>query len=378
MYYFDNSATTAVSQEVQEIIEKYNKELYFNPSSLHKFSLDITKQIEQAKVRICSCLDATSCKVIFTSGGTEADNLAIFGCLHQKKGNVVVSLGEHSAVFNCFNVLASKGYEIRTCNLNADGSVDAKHLASLIDQQTLLVSVMQVNNETGAINDVATISKIAKGINPSVIVMSDGIQAVGKVKVSLSNLNVDLYTISGHKIHAPKGIGVLLYKNVSLNPTIFGGGQQDNLRSGTENVSGIMAITKAIELATSNLEETINKYKLFNQVLDDALQEVGDCKRFCLNNCFGIYSFAVKNLQSQILLNMLEQFDIIVGLGSACNSKKKSRVMQSIGLEKEYLSGVVRISFSAENTLNEVKFLANKLQESIILLRKMKGIKICK
>lgn len=371
MHYFDNSATTKVDGEIVNIMNKYHSELYYNPSSLHKFSLNVSQEIKGARDTIARCLGCNADELTFVSCGSEANNTAIFGALHGKKGNIVVSDGEHASVLNSVQTLGSKGYEIRKCSLYADGSIDIDSLLSKIDEETALVCAMLVNNETGAINDIATISKQVKAINRKTVIMCDGVQSVGKIPVNISSLGADLFTFSGHKIHASKGIACLyVKKGVSLNPLIYGGGQEKGMRSGTEYVAGIMGFAYAVQTATGKLSENNEKYHSFRSSILDVCQKIGEYKLICGSGAPAIMCIAFKGIKAQILQNLLEQDEIIIGLGSACNSKKgHSKVMDAVKLDNAFLDGVVRISFSKYTDKEDVDLLCGGLQKYINQLR---------
>lgn len=373
IHYFDNCATTRVDDEVMQIINNYATEKYFNPSARSSYSLNIANDVANARNSIAKCLGVTDKELYFTSGGTEADNLAIFGSLRSKKGNVIVSAIEHSAVYNAVAELANRGYEVRYANVLGDGHIDVDDFVKKVDANTLLACFMHVSNETGAVNDIKRINTLVKAANPSTVTFSDGVQAVGKIPVNLRYLGVDLYSFAGHKIHASKGVGCLCVKSgVRLNPTVFGGGQERGMRSGTEYVGGIVGMARALQLAVARLNDNAQSYSLFKQIIRDALTQIPNWRENCLENVSpAIMSLAFADIKGEVLLHMLEKYDIIVGTGSACSSKnKQSRLAKAIGLDANYSEGVLRISFSKYNTLDEVRLLADKLAECVVSLRK--------
>lgn len=373
IYYFDNAATTRVDPEILEKTAIYNTEKYFNPSSLTKFSLDAAKDVASARKGIAQALGCSETELVFTSGGTESANTAILGSLHRAGGNIVTSKTEHSAVYNCVKALENKGYEIRFADVRHDGGVDEKDYESKIDSKTLLTCIMHVNNETGAVNVPKRFSSILKAKSPGALYFCDGTQAVGKIPVSLAASGADLYAFSGHKFHAPKGIGGLfIKKGVNIGPLHFGGGQERGLRPGTENVSGIVAMGLALQSAVGKIAENSEKFRHFREILIAALEKTGGCLLLPQGSP-AIMCFAFEGLKSQVLSNMLEEDGIIIGLGSACSSKnKQNRVMQAIGMDKKHIEGVVRVSFSKYNTAEEVEFLARKLSQHVSSLRKLK------
>ncbi len=373
IHYFDNCATTRVDDNVVQTLVKYHTEKYFNPSARSSFSVDIANDISAAREKVAGLLGAENYNVYFTSGGTESDNLGIVGALKSKRGNIVVTMSEHSAVYNTVLELQGRGYEVRLANVLPDGHIDAADFVSKVDEQTLLVCFMHVNNETGALNDIKKLVKAVKTVNKNTICFSDGVQAVGKIPINLADLDVDVYTLSGHKFHANKGIGALFVKkSLRLNPLVFGGGQEKGLRSGTEYVGGIVALAQALQIAVANIAQNTQNFLQFKQVIRSSLESVDDWRENCTENCSpAIMSLAFADIKGEVLLHMLESFDIIVGTGSACSSKsKQSRIAKAIKLAPNYAEGLLRISFCKYNTLDEVRLLGEKLRECVLQLRK--------
>ena len=373
--YFDNCATTKVDDEVLQILNLYHAEKYYNPSARSTFSLDVANNIAQSREKIAKALGAASAnEILITSGGTEADNIAILGALRSKRGNIVVTSVEHSAVYNTVSELSSRGYEVRYANVLPDGHIDIDDFVSRVDSETLLACFMHVNNETGAINDVKKINTLVKSKNPNTVTFSDGVQAVGKISVNLRYLGVDMYSFAGHKIHCTKGIGGLYVKNgTKISPIVFGGGQERGMRSGTEYVGGIMALAHCISIAVANVEENATNYNSFKNVILAALSNIPNWRENCVENASpAIMSLAFAGIRGEVLLHMLEKYDIIIGTGSACSSKnKQSRIAKAIGLNTDYSEGIVRISFSKYNTSDDVSYLAEKLAECVNELRKI-------
>lgn len=373
IHYFDNCATTRVDDQVMAQLQRFATEQYFNPSARSTFSLQIANEIALSREKIAKLLGANTDEILFTSGGTESDNLAICGCLRAKKGNIVVTASEHSAVYNTVTHLKESGYELRIANTLPDGHIDVADFLSKVDNQTQLACFMHVNNETGAINDVKQINFAIKKINNRAITFCDGVQAVGKIPVNLHALGIDLYAFSGHKFHASKGIGGLyVKKGLTLSPIVQGGGQEKGVRSGTEYVGGIITLSTALSLAISNLSKNTESFQVYKQIVRDALVDIPNWKENCTTNCSpAILSLAFADIKGEVLLHMLEQYDIIVGTGSACSSKnKQSRIAKAIGLDPNYSEGMLRISFSKYNTADEVQLLAEKLAFCVKSLRK--------
>lgn len=373
MVYLDNCATTRVDDEVLNILIKYHTEQYFNPSARSNHSLSVANDLAKSRENIAKLLGASSDEIVFTSGGTESDNLAVFGSLRSKHGNIVLTASEHSAVYNSAMELQSRGYEVRLANVLPDGHIDVDDFIGKIDEQTLLACFMHVNNETGAINDIKLLTSAVKGRNPATLTFADGVQAVGKIPVNVKYFGVDMYSFSGHKIHASKGTGALYVKHgITLNPVAFGGGQERGLRSGTEYVGGFVALSTALSKATSLVKSNATKYDEFKRIIRDELSSLSCWKENCTQNCSpAIMSLAFENIKGEVLLHMLEDNGYIVGTGSACSSKnKQSRIAKAINLDAKYTEGIIRISFSKYNTTDEIQDFAKTLFKCVCELRK--------
>jgi len=376
-YYFDNCATTRVDDEVLQILNKYHVEAFYNPSALTNVSMMVKNDVENARQRIAKMLGVFPRELYFTSGGTEADNTAILGAVKNKKGNVVVTASEHSAVYNAVMQLKNRGVEVKIAKTTSDGHIDVDDFVSCVDCNTLLACFMHVNNETGAVNDVKLLNSLVKAKNNQTITFSDGVQAVGKIPVNIKSLGVDLYTFSGHKIHCSKGTGCLYVKNgVNVNPLIVGGGQENGFRSGTEYVAGCVALATAVQNAVQNVPGNAKAFAAYKQMLTNAVAPLGAKLNCSTDVSPAIFSVAFSGIKGEVLLRMLEMDGILVGTGSACSSKSKvSRVMGAIGLENQYVEGVLRISFSKYNTTEQVQALCNALVKNVNSLRKTMGVK---
>lgn len=380
MIYLDNAATTAMYPECLDIYKKYAVEQYFNPSALYTPALTAANAVKDARAKIANVLGCKADELVFTASGSEADNFAITRGIRAKKGKIIISEVEHAAVYNCAKSMESKGYTVVTAPCDRFGRVDEEKFVSLLDDEVVFVSVMHVCNETGALNDIRKLVSLTKQRCPQAVFHSDGVQAFGKVDFSVKDLGVDLYSISGHKIHAPKGIGALYIKNgLNLNAFIFGGGQEKNLRSGTENVAGICAFAYCAERAKSQLKDYYNHCKnLQKQLIDGINSKFGSLCRVNTdtdNSGCNIVNFAFDGIRGEVMLHYLEQYGIIVGTGSACSSKKAaSRIPKALGLNGALAEGTLRISFNKENTEQDVDFLLDKLQEGAELLGKYKRV----
>lgn len=367
MIYLDNAATTKPDSECLDTAKKYLTTEYFNPSALYKGGYGLNQEIKTARKSIVSNIaDSEIFDVVFTSCGTEADNQAIF--CGGKRGNVVTSEGEHSAVFSAVNELKQRGIEVRIAKIKRDGSVDENHLLSLVDDKTSLVSIMHVNNETGAVNDILKLAKSVKSKNKYCFFHSDGVQAYGKIPFRLT-ADIDMYSVSAHKIGGIKGVGALIKKkSVIIKPYVYGGGQELGLRSGTENVFGIKNFEYAAQKRYKNIIENYSKVKELNSLfcaeLDNNLFKIISQD----NSSPYILSVSAVGLRGETVLHEMDDEGIIIGTGSACSSNAKKRFSRTIlacGYDEEVADGILRISFSPENTADEVKAAAKVLNRIV-------------
>lgn len=373
MIYFDNAATTKPSLEAIVSAEKFNKEFYFNPSALYREGINVSKEIKNVKNVILRSLGVSSDKydVIFTASGTESDNTAIFCSV--KRGCFVTDKGEHSAVYKSFLELKQQGKIIQFIDLLKSGEINKDLLYDYVRHNEVdFVSIMHVNNETGAINDINEISNKLKEINPKIIIHCDGVQAFGKIPYRMSD-KIDFYSISAHKINALKGVGALIRKKrVPMSPLVHGGGQEDGLRSGTENVFGIKVFETAIISHYKNISDNFNIVKEINNYIRNNLDKNYFNVLSTENASPYILSISAIGLKGEVVMHCLEQEEIIVGNGSACSSRNRfSRVIEACGYSKDILDGVIRLSFSYENTIDEAKIVVSTLNA---LAKKLKGI----
>ena len=371
MIYLDNAATTKPSKTALEEAEIFNNEKYFNPSALYSGGLNCAKEIKSAKDSILKNLGTVNHEVIFTSCGSESDNMAVFCSV--KRGVFVTDKGEHAAIYKSFLELKNRGLKTEFIDLNSDGTVNTDKLYDYIkNNQVDFVSIVHVNNETGAINDINAIAKTIKSINKRIIFHSDGVQAYGKIPFRLSS-DVDLYSISAHKINALKGVGALIKKKgVNISPLIFGGGQENGLRSGTENVFGIKVFEYAGQEKYLNLKENYDRIK---NIKNDFIEKL-DKSIFTVisgeNSSPYVLSISAVGLRGEVIMHTLEQKGIIVGNGSACSSKNRfSRVIEACGYKNDVLDGVIRISFSSNTTIEETQIAVIELNNAA---KKLKGI----
>ena len=369
MIYFDNAATTIPSKKAIDLASKFNNEMFFNPSTLYQGGLNCSLEIKRAKESILKNLSTTNHQVIFTSCGSESDNMAIFCAV--KRGVFITTKGEHAAVYNSFLELKNRGLEIAFIDLNEDGSVNEEKLIDFVKNNRVdFVSIFHVNNETGAINDINSLAKKVKAINSKIIFHVDGVQAYGKLPYKLSP-QIDLYSISAHKINALKGVGALIVKKgLSIKPLIFGGGQEGGLRSGTENLFGIKVFEYAGSEKYSNLQENYLKVKQIKDYILDNLDKENIKIISGENSSPYILSISAPKLRGEVIMHSLEMENLIVGNGSACSSKHRySRVLEACGYSNDILDGVVRLSFNPLNTLEEAKKAVEIINKTILRLK---------
>lgn len=361
MIYFDNASTTKCTEESVRIANEYMTGKYFNPSSMYHEGLSAKQDLESARATILKKLHADG-KIYFTAGGTESDNLALLGSKKIKGGRVIISAAEHSAVYYTAMELKQRGFDVVLAPVTENGTVDEDGFRALLTPNTTLVSIIHVSNETGAINNIAKLSKITKEVAPKAVFHSDGVQAFGKIEINLRATKVDLYSMSAHKIGAPKGLGALYAgKNINLSPIVFGGGQEGGVRSSTENTPAIMAFKAAIETRYATLKETHEKLNAIRARIFDMLKEIPDVKVLSdINSSPYIVTFSTPKVRGEVMQHALEREGILVGTGSACSSNKASRrVAEGLGLKGKYIDGVTRVSLFVDNTIEEAEQFIN-------------------
>jgi cysteine desulfurase len=371
MIFLDNASTTCLSQIAKNEIKK-SQDLFYNPSAVYNVGLEIKNKIDDAKKQICKAMGVIyNDNLIITGSATEANNLAIFGTIKKTQEQLIFSIGEHPSVYNCALELKARGYNVNFVSLDESGKVNIEELKELLNKPTAFISIMHVNNETGAINDIAKISKLIKQKNPNAIFHCDGVQAFGKIKINLNILGVDLYTISAHKIHGPKGIGALYVKNIKkLKPILFGGGQEIGIRPGTENVLYILTFGQIAQ--NFNIENNFKKVEKLNKFVKNFFEKA--CKKDNLSITLNspedsspyIMSYSFEGVRGETLVHILEGKNVIIGTGSACSSKKGmvNRILEAMGKSKSQNQGAVRISFSHKNNLKEIKEACDKILQS--------------
>lgn len=374
MIFLDNASTTKIRPEAISEIERSHA-LFYNPSALSGKSLEVRREIDGAKQKICKALGVDyNNNLIITGSATEADNLAIFGSAKKTGDQFVFGAGEHQAVFASANELKLRGYNVVFAPLNKFGEVDLDKLKEILQKPTAFVSIMHVSNETGAINDISKISMLVKNLWPNAIFHSDGVQAFGKIQTNVLKLGVDLYSISGHKVGGPKGIGALYVKNITkLKPIIFGGGQEFGIRSGTENTAYILALSKVV--GTFEIEKNFEYVKKLSNIVRNYFEgKEGITINSPKSASPYILSLSFEGVRGETLVHILEEKGVIVGTGSACSSKKTTnRTLEAIGLSREQIEGAIRISFSHENKEDEVLKACEIIEEGYkTLLEKLR------
>lgn len=377
--YFDNAATTRVRPEAAELILKIMTEDYGNPSSKHQKGMDAEQYIRTAREQIAKTLRVKPAEILFTSGGTESDNLAIFGTAlaRAKRGkHIITSRIEHAAVYQPFLFLEQQGYEVTFLPVDKNGHISPDELKNAMRPDTILVSLMYVNNEIGAIEPIAELSRIVKEANPNCYFHTDAIQAYGKLRIRPKKEGIDLLSVSGHKLHGPKGIGFLyIDEKVRISPIILGGGQQHDMRSGTENVPGAAGMALAAELYDRDYQKNIDK---LCEIKDRLIDRLSRMEGITVNSLRGmasapqIVSASFQGVRAEVLLHALEEKGFYVSSGSACSSNHPaiSGTLKAIGVEKDLLDSTLRFSFGLFNTTAEADDCADCLEALLPQLRR--------
>lgn len=373
MVYLDNAATTKPSEKAAEAMLQSVTE-FANPSSLHGAGLRAEKLITASRENIARILGVSGNNIYFTSGGTEANNLAIFGTVDalKKRGNrIITSKIEHPSVLEAFKKLEKDGFDVVYIDVLSNGIIDLEAFGDAVSEDTILVSIMHVNNETGVIQPVQEISKLIREKAENCVFHCDCVQSFGKIPVKPEIMGVDMVSISAHKIHGFKGCGALYTKNRHINPIIYGGEQQNELRPGTENVGGILAFSAAASECTVDVNEMQRKRKLMADILTDKVPNIlinGSSEE----NSGSVLNVSFIGIKAEILLHSLERHEIYVSTGSACSSHKPqpSHVLMAMGLSQQAVNGAIRISFSQNTTDDEIRFAAEKIADEVKTIRR--------
>ena len=377
--YFDNSATTRVYPEVVTAMNDIMLMQYGNPSSMHRKGMEAEMVLRSARQTVAKTLKTDDRNILFTSGGTESDNMALIGCATaaiRSGKHIITTRIEHPAILETCAYLEEQGFEVTYLNVDKNGLIDLGELEDSVRSDTTVVSIIHTNNEIGAVEPVEEASRIIKAKNPNTLFHVDAVQGYGKFSINPKKAGIDLMSVSGHKIHGPKGIGFLYIGNgVKIHPIIHGGGQQKNLRSGTENVPGIVGLARASEIIYERLDnDRANMYAMKERLIEGLLS-IDDIK---INGLTGedsaphIVSASVGGVRSEVLLHALEDKDIYISAGSACASNKPavSETLKAIGVEKRFLESTVRFSLCGDNSMDQIEYALDAIKGILPMLRR--------
>jgi cysteine desulfurase len=373
--YLDNSSTTRPYKEAVDKAVFYMTQDYGNPSSLHRMGLDAERAVREAREAVAKGLGATAGEIYFTSGGTEADNMAIIKGAESRKrtGNrIITTKVEHPAVLEPCEYMAKQGFEVVYIDVDSNGCIDMEQLKNEINDRTILISVMHVNNELGSINPIAQIAKL-KG---NALFHSDAVQSFCKEDINAGSMDIDMISVSGHKIHGPKGIGAIyVRKGANLSPYIMGGGQEKAMRSGTENVPAIAGFGAAADISYTNIKSGTDNMKAVRAHLLEGIR--GSISDIRVNSpedgCPSVLNVSFLGTRGEVLLHILEDCGIYVSTGSACSSNKRgqSHVLKAIGLTDREIEGALRFSFSEFNTIEEMDYVLENLTAAVKRFRRL-------
>ena len=377
--YLDNSATTRCFDEVAELMTKIMCEDYGNPSSLHRKGVQAEQYIRYAKETIAKNLKVNEKEIFFTSGGTESDNLALRGCAYancRAGRHLITTQIEHPAILQTMKQLEEEGFRVTYLPVDEKGCIRPEDLQRAITGETILVSIMHTNNEVGSLQPIEEAGALIKRMNPRILFHVDAVQGYGKFRILPKKMHIDLLSVSGHKIHGPKGIGFLYVdEKVKIKPILFGGGQQNGLRSGTENVSAIAGLAKAIEIVYSKLDREVEELYQIKEAFVEGVKQIPDV---FVNGHPGrdaaphVVSVSFQGVRSEVLLHALEDKGVYVSAGSACSAHKPqpSATLQAMGIDKELLGSTIRFSFSVFTTMDEISYTLQCLYDIIPMLRR--------
>lgn len=377
--YLDNSATTRCSKRATDLMVKLLTEDYGNPSSMHMKGVEAEKYIKEAKEKIAKTLKIDEKEIVFTSGGTESNNMALIGAAmaNKRAGNHIITTSiEHASVSATTAYLEELGFKVTYLKVDSNGIISLEELQEAVTDETILVSLMMVNNEMGAVEPIEEAVKVIKAKNPKTLVHVDAIQAYGKYRIYPKKIGVDLLSVSGHKIHAPKGTGFLFIRDkVKVKPLIYGGGQQKGMRSGTENVPGVAALAEAAVEIYEDFDAKIDHlYALKTRFIEglqgmDGVTVNGKTGR---DSAPQIVSVSIEGVRSEVMLHTLEDRGIYVSAGSACSSNKPavSATLTAIGLKKNLLDSTIRFSFCVNTTEEEIDYALSVMREVIPMLQR--------
>lgn len=377
--YLDNSATTACFEEAAQLMHRILCEDYGNPSSLHHKGVEAEAYLRYANETFAKILKVNEKEIFFTSGGTESDNIALVGAAmanHRAGRHLITTRIEHPAVLQPMSYLEGQGFEVTYLSVDRQGKISLEELEKAIRPDTILVSIMHTNNEIGSIQPVAEAGELIKRKNPKTLFHVDAVQGFGKARIYPGKMHIDMLSASGHKIHGPKGVGLLyMREGAKVSPIMYGGGQQRGLRSGTENLPGIAGFAKAAELVYQDLEQDVDIMYALREKLTDGVKKIDDV---IFNGCPGregaphVVSVSFRGVRSEVLLHALEERGIYVSAGSACSAHKPqpSATLRAIGVEKDLLGSTIRFSLSGFTTEEEIAYTCQNLEEIVPKLRR--------
>ncbi|GAB6104006.1 cysteine desulfurase family protein [Blautia glucerasea] len=377
--YFDNSATTRCYDSVKDIVIRTMTEDFGNPSAMHLKGVEAEKYVKDSAARLARILKVQEKEILFTSGGTESDNLALIGAAmaNKRSGNHIITTAvEHPAVSQPALFLQEQGFEVTYLPVDSRGVVKLDALEAVLRPDTILVSVMYVNNEVGAVMPVEEIGRRIREKSPKALFHVDAIQAFGKYRIYPKKMGIDLLSVSSHKIHGPKGVGFLyINEKAKIQPQILGGGQQSGMRSGTDNVPGIAGLGVAAEEIYRNLDANVEKMYCLKEHIAKGLTKIPDIRINGMELREGapqILSISVMGVRSEVLLHSLEERGIFISAGSACSSHKRkpSSTLAAMGMPKDQIESTVRLSFSEENTVEEADYFLQVMEEMVPMLRR--------
>jgi cysteine desulfurase len=378
--YFDNSSTTKPLGEVIDEVSFGMKEFYGNPSSLHNLGLKSERKLKECREILAKTINASETEIHFNSGGSEGNNLILKGIL--KSGtHFITTPFEHASILNTIKKLGENNIKVTFLEINEDGRINLEHLKKSITKETVLVSVMHVNNEIGVIQDLNTIGKIIKESSNRTKFHVDAVQSYGKLPIDVKKMNIDFLAVSAHKFHGPKGVGFIYIKKPNtIVPLIEGGSQEFGIRAGTQNIPGIMGMSLASKLSHDKMKENFEKVFNIKKKFIDKLKNIENIKiNSLLNEYFSPYILNVsfKGVRGEVLLHFLEEAGIYVSTGSACSSKEREKiggsyVLKTLGLSQDEISGGIRFSFSDDNNENEVDYVIDILEKGLKFLRRIK------
>jgi cysteine desulfurase len=374
--YFDNSATTKPYEVVIDAVVDIMRNNYGNTSSAHKLGMIAEQKLNKSREKIAKTLNCSKDEIIFTSGGTEANNFCIRGFLREE-AHIITNEIEHPSVLKTFQHLEKEGYKVTYLKVNEKGLINLSELEDSICDNTVLLSIMHVNNEIGAVQNIEEIGKILKSKSKKAKFHVDAVQSYGKLNIDVKKLNIDMISVSGHKIHGPKGIGfAYVRKGLVPKPFFIGGSHERNLRAGTVNLSGVVGLAIASEKINSSIVDNYNRVLQLNKYFVDKLSCFEHIKiNSDISKEFSPYILSVSfiGIRGEVLIHLLEEKNIFVSTGSACSSKNKniSHVLKSIGLDLKEIEGTIRFSFNSENTKEEVDYVVEVLQDSLKFLRRV-------